>query len=67
MQDVEDVVRSAIGGSNIGEVIERRERYPINVRYERDFRDDVPALERVLVKTSQGAQVPLGQLAVHHV
>jgi Cu(I)/Ag(I) efflux system membrane protein CusA/SilA len=63
VQDVEEVVRSAIGGSNIGEVVERRERYPINVRYERDFRDDLPALERVLVKTSQGAQVPLGQLA----
>jgi copper/silver efflux system protein len=63
VQDVEEVVRSAIGGSNIGEVVERRERYPINVRYERDFRDDLPALERVLVKTSQGAQVPLGRLA----
>jgi len=63
LQDVEDVIRAAIGGSNIGEVVEGRERYPISVRYERDFRDDIPALERVLVKTTTGAQIPLGQLA----
>jgi Cu(I)/Ag(I) efflux system membrane protein CusA/SilA len=63
VQDVEDVIRSAIGGSNIGEVVDGRERYPINVRYGRDFRDDVPELERVLVRSPTGAQVPLGQLA----
>jgi copper/silver efflux system protein len=63
VEDVEDVIRSAIGGSNIGEVVEGRERYPINVRYGRDFRDDVPELERVLVRAPTGAQVPLGQLA----
>jgi Cu(I)/Ag(I) efflux system membrane protein CusA/SilA len=43
--------------------VEGRERYPVNVRYERAFRDDLPALGRVLVKTPSGAQVPLAQLA----
>src|SRR5437870_2661500 len=61
--DVEDVIESAIGGQNITRTIEGRERYPVNVRYERGFRDSVPDLERVLVKTPAGAQVPLGQLA----
>ena len=63
VEEVEEVVRTAIGGRNIGEVVEGRERYPINVRYQRDFRDDVPALERVLVRAASGAQIPLGQLA----
>ena len=61
--DVQDVIESAIGGQNITRTIEGRERYPVNVRYERGFRDTLPDLERVLVKTPAGAQVPLGQLA----
>ncbi|OLE78761.1 MAG: cation transporter [Acidobacteria bacterium 13_1_20CM_2_65_9] len=61
--DVEDVIESAIGGQNITRTIEGRERYPINVRYERGFRQDLPDLGRVLVKTPMGAQVPLAQLA----
>jgi Cu(I)/Ag(I) efflux system membrane protein CusA/SilA len=63
IEDVQDVVQSAIGGETITQTIEGRERYPVNVRYARGFRDDLPALERVLVKTPAGAQVPLGQLA----
>jgi copper/silver efflux system protein len=47
----------------VTETVEGRERYPVNVRYARGFRDDLPALERVLVKTPGGAQIPLGQLA----
>jgi Cu(I)/Ag(I) efflux system membrane protein CusA/SilA len=43
--------------------IEGRERYPVNVRYARAFREDLPAIERVLVRTPMGSQVPLGQLA----
>src|SRR5439155_3167581 len=61
--DVEDVIETAIGGQNITRTIEGRERYPVNIRYERGFRDNIPDLERVLVKTPSGAQVPLGQLA----
>jgi Cu(I)/Ag(I) efflux system membrane protein CusA/SilA len=61
--DVEDVIESAIGGQNITRTIEGRERYPVNVRYERGFRQDLPDLERILVKTPMGAQVPLSQLA----
>jgi Cu(I)/Ag(I) efflux system membrane protein CusA/SilA len=61
--DVEDVIESAIGGQNVTRTIEGRERYPVNVRYERGLRDSLPALQRVLVKTPSGAQIPLGQLA----
>jgi Cu(I)/Ag(I) efflux system membrane protein CusA/SilA len=63
IDDVQEVVQSAIGGETVTQTIEGRERYPVNVRYARGFRDDLPALERVLVKTPAGAQVPLGQLA----
>jgi Cu(I)/Ag(I) efflux system membrane protein CusA/SilA len=63
IEDVQDVIQSALGGENITQTIEGRERYPVNVRYAREFRDDLPALERVLVKAPTGAQVPLGQLA----
>ena len=61
--DVQDVIESAIGGQNVTRTIEGRERYPVNVRYERGFRQDLPDLERILVKTPMGAQVPLSQLA----
>lgn len=61
--DVEDVIESAIGGKNISMTVEGRDRFPINVRYARDFRTDLPALRRVLVATPSGAQVPLEQLA----
>ncbi|MEO8044844.1 MAG: CusA/CzcA family heavy metal efflux RND transporter [Spartobacteria bacterium] len=61
--DVEEVIESAIGGKNISTTVEGRERFPINVRYARDFRSDLPALRRVLVATPGGAQIPLEQLA----
>ncbi|MBI4179017.1 efflux RND transporter permease subunit [bacterium] len=61
--DVEDIIESAIGGMNISTTVEGRERFPINVRYPRDFRDDVEKLRRVKVATKTGAQVPIGQLA----
>src|SRR3989442_8688447 len=63
VSDVQDVIESAIGGQNITRTIEGRERYPVSVRYERGFRDTLSDLERVLVKTPAGAQIPLGQLA----
>ncbi len=63
IEDVQDVIQSALGGENITQTVEGRERYPVNVRYAREFRESLPALERVLVKTPKGANVPLGQLA----
>jgi Cu(I)/Ag(I) efflux system membrane protein CusA/SilA len=63
IENVQDVIQSAVGGENITQTVEGRERYPVNVRYAREFREDLPALERVLVKTPAGAFVPLGQLA----
>ncbi|HJU03660.1 MAG TPA: efflux RND transporter permease subunit, partial [Nitrospiraceae bacterium] len=62
VEDVEDVIESAIGGKNIAQTVEGRERYPVNVRYARELRGDVEALRRVLVQTWRGAQVPLAQL-----
>ncbi len=61
--DVQDVIQTAIGGMNIGYTIEGLERYPINLRYRRELRDDLASLRRVLVPTPGGAQVPLEQLA----
>jgi len=61
--DVQRVITSGIGGMDIAENVEGRERYPINVRYERDFRDDLNELGRVLVATPSGAQIPLAQIA----
>jgi copper/silver efflux system protein len=61
--DVEDAVETAIGGKVVTTTVEGRERYPVQVRYARDFRQDFPALERVLVDTPGGAQVALGELA----
>ena len=54
---------SAIGGENVSTTVEGRERYPINVRYPRELRDDPDKLARVLVATMSGAQIPLSQLA----
>lgn len=61
--DVNDVIESAIGGKTITTTVEGRERYPVNVRYARDFREDLDALKRVLVSTPTGAQVPISMLA----
>ena len=61
--DVQRSVTSGIGGENIAENIEGRERYPINVRYERDFRDSVADLGKVLVATPTGTQIPISQVA----
>jgi len=64
---VQDVIASAIGGLNVGHTVEGLERYPINVRYPRELRDNVGKLSEVLVPTPTGAQVPLGQLAELHI
>jgi Cu(I)/Ag(I) efflux system membrane protein CusA/SilA len=60
--DVNQVVAHAIGGENVSSTVEGRERYPINVRYAREYRDDPGVLGRVLIATPDGAQVPLSQV-----
>jgi len=61
--DVNDVIETAIGGNTIATTVEGRERYPISVRYARDYRGDIDALKRVLVATPMGGQVPIGEIA----
>jgi Cu(I)/Ag(I) efflux system membrane protein CusA/SilA len=61
--DVQSAVASGIGGRNIAENIEGRERYPINVRYEQDFRNSLDRMRAVLIGTPSGSQIPLGQVA----
>ena len=61
--DIQTAVSSGIGGQTIAENIEGRERYPINVRYAQDFRDNVERMRTVLIGTPSGAQIPLGQVA----
>ena len=61
--DVQQVVSSGIGGEMVTENIEGRERYPVNVRYNRDFRDNVDDLRRVLIATPSGAQIPIEEVA----
>jgi len=63
MGDVQAVVTSAIGGETVTTTVEGRERYPVNVRYKRELRDDPDRLKRVLIPTPGGAQIPLGQVA----
>ncbi len=60
---VEMVILSAVGGENITTTVEGRERYPVNVRYLRDFRSTLDRLNRTLVPTMTGAQIPMAQLA----
>ena len=61
--DVHRAVTSGIGGENIAENVEGRQRYPVNVRYSRDFRDDIEELKRVVISTPTGAQIPISEVA----
>ncbi len=63
VDDVQQVIQTAIGGMNITTTVEGLERYPVNLRYSRELRDDLPALRSVLVPTPAGPQIPLGRLA----
>lgn len=60
---VQDVIQSAIGGMNVTETVEGLERYPVNVRYPRELRDDLASLKRVLIPTPVGLQIPLSMVA----
>ncbi len=61
--EVQDVVMTALGGMSIGNTVEGLQRYPINVRYPHELRDNIDSLKQTLVATPSGAQIPLGQLA----
>jgi Cu(I)/Ag(I) efflux system membrane protein CusA/SilA len=61
--DVQDVIQSAIGGMNVTQTVEGLERYPINVRYARELRENISDLERVLIPTPSGAQIPMSYVA----
>ncbi|HEU4388931.1 MAG TPA: efflux RND transporter permease subunit, partial [Blastocatellia bacterium] len=58
-----EAVMSAIGGENVSTTVEGRERYPVNVRYQRDYRSDPDRLMRTLVMAPGGAQIPIAQIA----
>ncbi|HBB7078051.1 CusA/CzcA family heavy metal efflux RND transporter [Legionella pneumophila serogroup 1] len=62
IMDINRIIESAVGGENIATTIEGRERYPVNVRYLRELRDDQDKLNRILVKTPSGAEIPIAQL-----
>jgi len=61
--DIQDVIQSAIGGMNLTYTVEGLERYPVNLRYPRDYRSDPDALKRVLIPTPTGTQIPLAAVA----
>ncbi len=61
--DVQQAVTSGIGGEMVAENVEGRERYPVNVRYNRDFRNNVEELRRILIGTPSGAQIPVSDVA----
>ncbi len=61
--DVQDIIQSAIGGMNVTQTVEGLERYPVNVRYPRELRDNMEQLKRVLIPTPTGTQIPLALVA----
>ncbi|MEW6211464.1 MAG: efflux RND transporter permease subunit [Acidobacteriota bacterium] len=63
IDEANDVVMSAIGGENVSTTVEGRERYPVNVRYLRDYRSDLDRLSRAFVMASNGTQIPIAQIA----
>ncbi|MGH9825570.1 MAG: efflux RND transporter permease subunit, partial [Blastocatellia bacterium] len=63
INEANDAVMSAVGGENVTSTIEGRERYPVNVRYLRDFRSDLDSLKRTFVMAANGTQIPIAQIA----
>ncbi|HRX40633.1 MAG TPA: CusA/CzcA family heavy metal efflux RND transporter, partial [Parvularculaceae bacterium] len=61
--DVQDIVKTAIGGMTVSQSVEGLERYPINLRYPRDIRDSPEALRELPIVTASGAEIPLGRIA----
>ncbi|WP_275434009.1 efflux RND transporter permease subunit, partial [Serratia marcescens] len=63
MEDVQSIVSSAVGGDNVGEVVDGLARFPINVRYPRDYRDSVEQLRSLPIVTDRGQQITLADVA----
>lgn len=63
IRDVQDVIEVAIGGVNLMETVEGRHRYPVRVRYLREFREDLPDLEKIIIPGGTGVHIPLGEVA----
>jgi len=63
INDVQDVVRSAVGGMNVTQTVEGRERYPVNIRYPQRVRDSVEQLKLLPIVTPQGARIALADVA----
>jgi len=61
--DVQDVIATALGGMNLTQTVEGLERYPVNLRYFQNYRENLPALRRILIPTMSGSQVPMDQVA----
>lgn len=61
--DVQETIQAAIGGMNVTQTVEGLERYPVNIRYQRDYRNDLASLNQVLVPLKDGKHVPISQLA----
>jgi Cu(I)/Ag(I) efflux system membrane protein CusA/SilA len=61
--DIQDVIATALGGMKITQTVEGLERYPVNLRYFQDYRENLPALRRILIPTMSGAQIPMEQVA----
>jgi Cu(I)/Ag(I) efflux system membrane protein CusA/SilA len=63
IEDVQSAIMTSIGGENVTQTIEGRERYPVNVRYPRDLRDDIDKLKKTYIATPMGKQIPISQVA----
>ena len=61
--EIQDVILTALGGMQVTQTVEGLERYPVNVRYFQDYRENLPALQRILIPTPSGAQIPMAQVA----
>ncbi|MCL6621900.1 MAG: CusA/CzcA family heavy metal efflux RND transporter [Syntrophobacterales bacterium] len=61
--DIQDVIATGLGGMTLTQTVEGLERYPVNLRYFQDYRENLPALKRLLIPTPTGAQIPMGQVA----
>lgn len=65
--DVQDTIKSAIGGMNVTQTVEGLERYSVNIRYARDYRNDLQSLQRVLIPIAGGKHIPISQVADIHI